>query len=232
MRRNHTSYDSCPRCDGRKKASADVCRACFLSDATTFTTCSLCGSPKHRTRQPGRCATCRRRNGRLEPSGLCDGSTLLPLPHGQYTLIDTEDYDRVSQYSWSHSRGYVTTTVYAGGTKSRIQLHRLVTNAADDLVVDHRDHNPLNNRKSNLAVGSQSANLHNRRATGASKYKGVYFRPDRAKYAADISVENHTRHLGLYETEQEAARAYNNAAITIHGERAVLNDIPPPADVR
>ena len=107
-------------------------------------------------------------------------------------------------------------------------LHRLVMNAKPGEIVDHKDHNPRNNRKSNLALGTQSENLHNKKSRGTSRFKGVWYRKDRNCFAASISVNDRTRHLGRFKTEEDAARAYNEAAIEIYGDRAVLNEVPPP----
>ena len=91
-------------------------------------------------------------------------------------------------------------------------------------VVDHVNHDTLDNRKSNLRVCSNRENMMNQvQNGGSSKYKGVSFSKKQRKYAAYISIDRRRRHLGTFETEEEAAIAYNTAAIEHYGEFAYLN---------
>lgn len=58
------------------------------------------------------------------------------------------------------------------------------------------------------------------------KYKGAM--PNRRKWMARIGINGKPKYLGTFETEEQAARAYNIAAYEHYGEKAVLNDIPDP----
>ena len=70
-------------------------------------------------------------------------------------LLDKEDLEKVKQYIWRISNNYVI------AKKGYIKLHRLITNCPDNLVVDHINHNPLDNRKCNLRVCTQEENAQN-----------------------------------------------------------------------
>ena len=61
----------------------------------------------------------------------------------------------MKQYRWRISNNYVITK------KGYIKLHRLITNCPDDKVVDHINHNRLDNRKCNLRVCTQAENAQN-----------------------------------------------------------------------
>lgn len=93
--------------------------------------------------------------------------------------------------------------------------------------VDHKDRDSTNNFPHNLREASHSQNSANRRAksTGSSKYLGVYYLARNGKYFVSIKHNGKIHYLGLYLSEENAALAYNKAAVKHHGEFANLNII-------
>lgn len=97
----------------------------------------------------------------------------------------------------------------------------------DGMTVDHRNHNTLDNRRSNLRVCTNSQNCANKKkASGKSSgYKGVtWFKRDNC-WKAQIKVNYRNIHLGYFDKEADAAAAYNKSAIRIFGEFALINKI-------
>lgn len=90
--------------------------------------------------------------------------------------------------------------------------------------VDHKDRNPRNNRIENLRPATRAENLRNRKKKrGTSKYLGVHLAKKRGKWMAQMTAGGPTRHLGSFDSEEEAAHAYDVAARELHGEFASLN---------
>ena len=155
----------------------------------------------------------------------------IPLTKGKYAIVDADDYYRLAGYKWHARKAYYT--YYASrnsprrpGVKSKpILMHREVLTVAAGLVVDHINRNGLNNRKANLRPATFSQNNYNRRKNlkpTSSKYKGVY-RHRHKKWRAMIKVNKKNMHLGSFDDEAEAARAYDEAARKYHGDFAVTN---------
>jgi hypothetical protein len=155
-----------------------------------------------------------------------------------YTLVDDEDYDYLNQWTWNVSKGKLDTLyvvrIKCGKTRKdqkTISMHRTIMNFPKDKVVDHIDHNALNNQKSNLRICTQTQNKRNSRKRNKCKssYKGVYCRNQKEKrnklWVARINVNNNVIYIGGYKTEKEAAIAYNEAAKKYFGEFAYLNVI-------
>jgi hypothetical protein len=154
----------------------------------------------------------------------------IELTRGYKTLVDDEDYDELNRYLW-HAHDSGKTYIYACRLDHKsgmmIYMHRYIMRAPPHLTVDHRDKNTLNNTRSNLRLADkrqQSAN--SKKYTGCySKYKGVSKMTRSPKWWAYIRVDGKTKHLGLFVSEKDAARAYNKAAIEGFGEFATLNDV-------
>lgn len=154
------------------------------------------------------------------------------LTRGQFTLVDDEHYQYLSQWKWSAAKVSNSDIFYACRTdsdKKRIYMHRDIMKdvLSSSLVVDHKDRNGLNNLSDNLRVCTKSQNQCNAksRKNSVSIHKGVgYFSRD-AKWRAYIQINGKAKHIGLFETEKEAAIAYNKVAVELHGEFAKLNDV-------
>jgi hypothetical protein len=152
------------------------------------------------------------------------------LSKGKCALVDDEDYEYLNQWKWSLSGP--PNSLYAirayGPRRKReyIQMHRVIMNTPKHLVVDHIDHNGLNNQKSNLRNCTRQQNQMNMKVIKASsKYRGVYLAPHQSKTSiyAGIRVNGRHKHLGSFKTEVEAAMEYDKVAKQFRGEFAILN---------
>ena len=105
-------------------------------------------------------------------------------------------------------------------------MHHMVIKIPDGMVIDHINHDGMDNRSNNLRAATYSQNLYNRKKrSGAtySKYKGTHWHKIHKKWAARITFEKKTIELGYYLSEIEVAKAYDRAAKKYHAEFACLN---------
>jgi len=137
-------------------------------------------------------------------------------------LVDDEDYEYLNQFRWSASKQ--GTRIYAkrySKIKNEKRMHRLIMNTPDGMEVDHIDHNGLNNQKSNLRICNRSQNSANKKPMGGRKYRGICHHG--GKVLSYIAKDGEQINLGSYETEDEAAKAYDKKALELYGEFANLN---------
>lgn len=144
-----------------------------------------------------------------------------------WALVDDADYSLVSHLRWRAKVESHTTYVYAhtpmvGGVRRTVKMHRMVLGLTDaDPGVDHLDGDGLNNCRSNLRVASQRTQVVRQGPRGSSGFKGVSFSAGR--WRARLALASGEKHLGRYDTAEEAARAYDTAALEHWGEDAYLN---------
>ena len=152
-----------------------------------------------------------------------DGYMVGVTANGLEFYFDIADYELVSKYTW-----YITHKGYVASRHPYLLLHRLLYGNCKDMQVDHRDGVKINNRRDNLRSATNTQNHYNKgKHTGncSSQYKGVYYESSRNKYVARITVNGKTIGLGRFDSDRDAAVAYNNAAIKYHGEFARLNEV-------
>jgi hypothetical protein len=162
------------------------------------------------------------------------------LTRERFALVDEEDAATVNLYFWQAIPG--RHTYYArraldedGSTEA---LHRFIADRAGlelEHDVDHEDGDGLNNRRNNLrsATKPQNASNRRRRADSTTGYKGVSPHPysdGRPRYQARIEVEGKRRSLGYFTSPEDAAKAYDRAALELHGAFAFINFPGEPAN--
>lgn len=144
---------------------------------------------------------------------------LVSLAKGRgVAVIDADDVGLVSVRSWSLSNSGRAW----GGPRVGL-MHRVIMEPPPGAVIDHINCDPLDNRRSNLRLATRAQNARNRnRASGRSRFKGVH-KGEGGRWSAQISVNGKNRRAGCYLTEEEAAQAYDAAALELHGEFARTN---------
>lgn len=144
------------------------------------------------------------------------------LANGLSAIIDDDDFNIVSQYSWHmQSKGYAA-------SNKRHLMHRIIMRAKSGQMIDHINGNKLDNRKSNLRLCTNSQNHMNKPKTSikkTSKYKGVYWCSAKKTWRSDIKINRKKIHIGSFKNEDLAAIAYNKVAKELHGDFALLNKI-------
>ena len=155
------------------------------------------------------------------------------LTQGYVALVDDEDFERVSKFSWIPNR--MKNTVYAqrnlyreDGKRTTQSLHRFILGITDHSTdVDHEDHNGLNCQKHNMRTCTRSQNQANRLT--ASGTKGIYKYVSKSwktcnKWKAQINFKGKKKSLGYFDSKEEAQAAYDKAAIELFGEFAFTNE--------
>jgi hypothetical protein len=145
--------------------------------------------------------------------------------HIATALFSPQDYDVISQYKWYlNADGYVVSGSVAE-SGSNIRLHRHLLDVIDEkLVVDHINHDRLNNRRENIRTCTYQQNSQNSiPKSSLSKYKGVNYNARDNKWYARIVVGGKNIHLGVFDTDIEAAQQYDIAAKKYFQEYAFLN---------
>lgn len=149
-------------------------------------------------------------------------------------LVDAEDYEMLSKVKWYFRKeGYAVGNLPSPskGVYPKVLMHRYILDAPKGTQVDHINGNKLDNRRENLRLANASTNKANdgMRSTNTSGYKGVVFAKARkhlpTPWAAQIKVNYKTIGLGYFATKEEAALAYNEAAVKYFGEFAKLNTL-------
>lgn len=164
-----------------------------------------------------------------------------PCGLGKVTLVDDADFEYLSRWTWQfNNRGYVNREgkVYLKDgsglyLRKTIILHRDILNAPKGMVVDHIDHNPLNNQRSNLRLCTPKQNLRHRQKMrtrlGQSQFIGVVYsdRKKRRKRWMPVVITGGKRFtFGYFATERQAAIARDMWALDLHGEFVATNFKP------
>lgn len=156
---------------------------------------------------------------------------LIPLSQGLFAQVDDHRFEELNKYKWHAHKSGTGKSYYAvrnirieKNKRTAVLMHRQVLGLVDPKVFcDHKNINGLDNQECNLRVANHSQNAMNRTGVGSSKYKGVH--KYRKRWIAQINVNGKKKHIGVYDTEELAARSYNDVAKKEHGEFAYLNII-------
>lgn len=154
-------------------------------------------------------------------------SKKIKLTQRQHTLVDEADYEHLNQFKWHYTAdGYAARRDKAQNWKY-VYMHRVITNPIEKLEVDHINGDKLDNRRSNLRTCSKSQNGANKtkQSNNTSGYKGVTWNRRDKLWLARININRKSFHLGVYIDKNDAARAYNRAAVEYHGKFAKLNNV-------
>ena len=155
----------------------------------------------------------------------------IPLSQGKFALVDDEDFERLNKFKWyAHKirHGYYANrgkTITINGKRKRkmFYMHRVILDVPKGFVVDHKNGDPLDNRKSNLRIVTHRQNCQNKiHVTKSSKYPGVYRNNyGQNKWDAAITINKKIRFLGTFNEEREAAKAYERACRELVGEELI-----------
>ena len=153
-----------------------------------------------------------------------NGALRCMLPNGKSFLIDKQDYPVVSQHRWHVDKDGRVATTFADGKSTRLHRYILGRIEAD---VDHINGDPTDNRRCNLRFATRTQNNQNMRlrSDNSTGYKGVCCHKKTGKYLAYINANGKRIHLGSFTNPEEAAEAYDKAAIYYFGEFAKTNEM-------
>lgn len=152
----------------------------------------------------------------------------IQLTHDKAALVDDKDFDRVNQFKWNADHHYMS--LWYARTKvngKKISMHRFILDLGnlDKIGIDHINGNGLDNRRANLRLATSAENQRNRgkQKNNTAGFKGVTWKKAAKKYCARIAINGKDKHIGYFESKEDAARAYDKAALREFGEFAKTN---------
>lgn len=151
----------------------------------------------------------------------------IPLTQGKVAIVDDEDYEWLSRWKWYYfDEGYAARNDRREkGKRKTILMHRVIMKTLKNMLVDHMNHDGLDNQKSNLRNCTHDRNLQNRliNKNNKSGYKGVCWHKCSKKWVASIRFNGKGIHIGCYPSREQSARAYDKAARELFGDFAKTN---------
>jgi len=158
---------------------------------------------------------------------------IIPLTKGLVAIVSPQDYDRLAKYSWYATKCgrtfYAQRTARSALGRSRqynVRMHREIMGVRNDMLVDHQNHNGLDNRPSNLRIATLAENGFNRRKTSAlcsSRFKGVSWDKKQNVWRVQGRLNGKQTIIGYFDNELDAAKAYDAWAVAAFGQFAALN---------
>jgi hypothetical protein len=154
---------------------------------------------------------------------------IIPL-HGKYgqgkvAKVSLEDVARVRRFRWyGNPGGYVIKYEQLPGNKFRcVLMHRFILDAPHGVLVDHRYHDKLDNRRSMIRLADTFQNARNKRKRKGSKIPYIGVARSWSKWRATIKIDDETYSLGNFHTPEEAALVYDACCRYHFGEFALCN---------
>jgi hypothetical protein len=163
------------------------------------------------------------RNYRPKPvASQGDGVRMIAVGDGCYAYVDAADYEWLDQYRWGLSNGYAARRDV---NNKIIYMHRLILPPPPRMLVDHIDGNKANNCRSNLRIATRTQNMQNRpkHRSSSSRFKGIHYSRWSHKWYATCRYAGQCHRSAYFDTDVEAARAYDYLAVAWFGEFARLN---------
>lgn len=136
-------------------------------------------------------------------------------------IVDNDKLEELKNYRWFiNSKGYATCYVAMNKKYKQIKLHRLVTNAPRQTIIDHKDKNKLNNQLSNLRiVNSTQSNQNNvKRKDNTSGVTGVIWERKKKMWRAFIYINSKRKHILITKDKERAICARLKAELEYYGK--------------
>lgn len=149
----------------------------------------------------------------------------IPLTRGLFATVDAVDYERLFTHKW-----YATHGGYAarGDGNGILPMHRVIMGLqkGDKLEVDHIDHNPLNNQRSNLRIVTKSQNQMNRSlgVNNTSGITGIHWDKIRSKWVVQVRHNKTLVYKKRFDSYKDAVAARKAAIQLAYGEYAFGGD--------
>lgn len=159
---------------------------------------------------------------------------LIALTKGLFAKVDDQDFEFLNQWRWRaeqrHGREFYAVRYRhaPGNRQKRVSMARLLMGEPKGFLVDHWNGDTLDNQRENLRKATNAQNQCNQRrlrVNNTTGFKGVYLDKPRGRYVAQIYLNQKRKYLGYFETAEEAARAYDTAAVAMFGEFAAPNTV-------
>jgi hypothetical protein len=159
----------------------------------------------------------------------------ISITQGYSVLVDDDKYEWLSSFKWYACRKrngdgsviYATRDIFIDRKRIKISMHRQIMDLVkgDGKIVDHINQNTLDNRSCNLRIVSHSLNQYNckKKSNNTSGYRGVTWHEQRNKWMAQIVINKRHLYLGIFKEKENAAIAYDKAAIKHYNSDAILN---------
>lgn len=159
---------------------------------------------------------------------------IIELTQNKFTIVDTDIYEILKKYNWQYATvGYAVRSIWLNNKNKSFLMHREIYEYFNDeippnMVIDHINHNKLDNRIDNLRLANKSQNNYNRVVQSnnlSSDYKGVSKNKQTGNWVAYITSNYKRQCIGSFTNEIACANAYNYHAKKLFGEYALLNDV-------